>query len=300
MVTDPTHTSKGSVPFKLQGYTFHTHYRIYGNIRSRRPLVALHGGPGVMSAYMEPFTHLLPRFNIPVVLYDQLGCGASLPLPGTPERKALDELGKDPAKFWTTELFMSELDNLLKALSLSENFDLLGHSWGGMLAAAYTIHYQPQGLKNLVLADTLARIQDWVDASVMMLISPEFNFPKENRNVIKFAEKHPDAKQSMTPEEYSKVENANVDLKSEAYQQSLDLFLRKFVLRIDPWPESWNRALEGLAGSPVGEAASVLKVSGDFNSSHNMLDMELPGAFVTAISRIGIFVKTFTRSRPEH
>ena len=33
--------------------------------------------------------------------------------------------------FLGPELFMDELDNLTKALGIHEDFDLLGHSWGG-------------------------------------------------------------------------------------------------------------------------------------------------------------------------
>ncbi|EEB87993.1 hypothetical protein MPER_14430, partial [Moniliophthora perniciosa FA553] len=36
-----------------------------------------------------------------------------------------------PAEFWTVDLYNDELDNLLKYLGIRENFDLLGHSWGG-------------------------------------------------------------------------------------------------------------------------------------------------------------------------
>jgi len=57
--------------------------------------------------------------RIPVILYDQLGIGASSHYPGVP---------KD---FWVPELFMDELDNLTRALGIHEDFDLLGHSWGG-------------------------------------------------------------------------------------------------------------------------------------------------------------------------
>jgi len=244
----PSPTSAGWVPFDVAGQTFETHYRIYGDIKSKRPLVAVHGGPGIPSAYMEPFTQLATQFGIPVVLYDQFGCGASLPKSGPPKEK-LDELLKDHA-FWKPDLFMKELDNLVKHLKIDSEFDLLGHSWGGMLVAGYAIHYQPAGLKNLVLADTSARVQDWVDSTLKILNWP--SFPRANRNAIKFAEGHSDAESSMSAEEYAGLKKAGITLKSKEYQDSLGVFLKTFVLRVDPWPESWYRALAGSEESKVG------------------------------------------------
>jgi pimeloyl-ACP methyl ester carboxylesterase len=54
-----------------------------------------------------------------VILYDQIGNGASSHRPDAPK------------EFWVPELFMDELDNLTKALGIYDDFDLLGQSWGG-------------------------------------------------------------------------------------------------------------------------------------------------------------------------
>jgi len=61
----------------------------------------------------------LDSFRIPVIFYDQIGNGESSHCSGVPKQ------------FWTPELFMDELDNLLHALEIYEDFDLLGQSWGG-------------------------------------------------------------------------------------------------------------------------------------------------------------------------
>lgn len=78
-------------------------------------------------------------------MYDQLGCGRSTHLP---EKKG-DE------SFWTIKLFLLELDNLLSHLGIQDDYDLLGQSWGGDLAADYAI-LQPKGSKRLVLASAPA------------------------------------------------------------------------------------------------------------------------------------------------
>jgi len=61
----------------------------------------------------------LDSFRIPVIFYDQIGNGEPSHCSGVPKQ------------FWTPELFMEELDNLLHALEIYEDFDLLGQSWGG-------------------------------------------------------------------------------------------------------------------------------------------------------------------------
>lgn len=54
--------------------------------------------------------------------YDQIGCGRSTHLP--------EKLGDEA--FWSVELFVRELDNLIYYLGLRETgFHLLGQSWGG-------------------------------------------------------------------------------------------------------------------------------------------------------------------------
>ena len=67
---------------------------------------------------------LYTQFDIPLILYDQIGNGLSTHLP---EKKGDEE-------FWTEDLFHRELENLLAALKLDESgYDLIGHSWGGMM-----------------------------------------------------------------------------------------------------------------------------------------------------------------------
>lgn len=147
---------------------------------------------------------------------------------------------------------MDESENLVEYLGIREGYDLLGHSWGGMLAAQYAATFRSKGLKHLILADSLARMGDWVEGSMRLLDEPGFRFPRQCRNVIKFAEKHPGVEDSMFPEEYEKLKTDGVDLESEEYRAALSVFMKMFVLRIDPWPESWNRALGGAEASPVG------------------------------------------------
>jgi pimeloyl-ACP methyl ester carboxylesterase len=78
-------------------------------------------------------------------MYDQIGCGRSTRLP--------EKLGD--GSFWTIDLFLAELENLLSHLEIQDDYDLLGQSWGGCLASELAVR-QPKGLKKLILANSLA------------------------------------------------------------------------------------------------------------------------------------------------
>ena len=49
----------------------------------------------------------------------------------------------------------------------------------------------------------------------------------------------------------SELKKANVSLESMEYQESIGIFLKMFNLRLDPWPESWNKAFASAAKCPA-------------------------------------------------
>lgn len=137
------------------GKTCRTWYKIFGDLKSGvRPLIALHGGPGFGHNYLLSLQDLTAKHGIPVLFYDQIGCGKSTHLP---EKKG-------DGSFWTVDLFLSELDNLLQKLGIQESYDVYGNSWGGMLGAEHAIR-QPRGLNRLVIGDSPASMADWVNAA---------------------------------------------------------------------------------------------------------------------------------------
>ncbi|KIJ63974.1 hypothetical protein HYDPIDRAFT_91084 [Hydnomerulius pinastri MD-312] len=128
------------------GQTYVTWYTIYGDLsaRGKTPLVVLHGGPGMSHDYMLSLAALAAGDDArPVIFYDQIG-NAKSPCQDN-----------EPETFWTIDLFIDELLNLVNHLNIQNSFDVLGHSWGGMLAAELIIRRQPAGLKHVILADTL-------------------------------------------------------------------------------------------------------------------------------------------------
>jgi L-proline amide hydrolase len=132
-------TSTGTAPFR--GYE--TWYRVTGDLAApMTPLVVVHGGPGFTHDYVLSLSELAATGR-PIVHYDQLGCGNSTRLP-------------DQARdFWTVSLFLDELDNLLSALGINDDYHLLGQSWGGMLGAEHALR-QPRGLRSLILSNAPA------------------------------------------------------------------------------------------------------------------------------------------------
>lgn len=135
----------------------HTWYRITEDERPSTepvvPLIVLHGGPGCTHHYLLSLTDLTQP-NRPVVHYDQLGNGLSTHLPSA------------PSEFWSVGLFIDELSNLLDHLGY-ERYDLLGQSWGGMLAAEYAT-LRPTGLRNLIIADAPASMPLWLSAAAKL------------------------------------------------------------------------------------------------------------------------------------
>jgi L-proline amide hydrolase len=137
-------SAKGWVPFREH----RTWYRVTGSLQSGRPaVVVVHGGPGSTHDYLLGMCSLAEN-GWPVVHYDQIGNGGSSHLPGA------------DARFWTPELFLEELDNLLRRLSVADNYVLFGHSWGGMLSARHAA-LRPPGLRGLVVANAPASYPLW-------------------------------------------------------------------------------------------------------------------------------------------
>lgn len=132
-----------------------TWYRITGDLESAMtPLVVVHGGPGCTHDYLLALASLAESGR-PVVHYDQLGAGRSTHLP---------DRGSD---FWTVELFLDELDNLLTSLGISDGYHLLGQSWGGMLSSEHAIR-SPRGLKSLILSNSPASMKLWASEAKVL------------------------------------------------------------------------------------------------------------------------------------
>jgi len=134
---------------------YETWYRVTGSLESTMtPLVVAHGGPGCSHDYLLSLA-ALARSGRPIVHYDQLGGGRSTLLPD-----------KDPS-FWTVDLFLDELENLLTFLGINDRYQLLGQSWGGMLGAEHAIR-RPKGLEKLILSNSPASMELWASEAKIL------------------------------------------------------------------------------------------------------------------------------------
>jgi L-proline amide hydrolase len=147
----PAATTEGFAPFR----EYHTWYRITGDLSSGlTPLVVAHGGPGATHHYVLSIASVAETGR-PVIHYDQLGSGQSTHL------TTRDEM------FWTVDLFLAELDNLLVHLGIADNYYFLGQSWGGMLGAEHGIR-QPAGLRGLVLSNSPSAMSLWLSEAARL------------------------------------------------------------------------------------------------------------------------------------
>ena len=148
-ILEPSRT--GAVDFR----GWRTWYRVTGDLgAAKTPLVVLHGGPGAAHNYTLRIAGIAAQGRA-VIHYDQLGIGNSTHLP---------DRGAD---FWTVQLFLDELDNLLTTLGIAENYHVLGQSWGGMLAAEHAVR-RPAGLRGLVIANSPASMELWLSEAARL------------------------------------------------------------------------------------------------------------------------------------
>jgi L-proline amide hydrolase len=188
---------EGKAPFTIDGITStcYTWYKVFGDLTdsTKTALFLLHGGPAAGHEYLLSLNSL----SEPAILYDQLGCGQSTELP---------EKSKD-RDFWTPELFCNELDNLIRHLGLENRpIDVLGHSWGGMLATEWASDpSRAANLRHLVLYGVPASMelhvkgmtkvveglpQDAQEAIWIGLQTKDFTSPEFQNAMIVFSQKH--------------------------------------------------------------------------------------------------------------
>jgi L-proline amide hydrolase len=206
-----THTVReGYAPFR----NWQTWYRVTGDLNAGKPpLVVLHGGPGVPHNYLLRLAALAETGRA-VIHYDQIGCGNSTHLP---------DKGPD---FWQVPLLVEELDNLLRHLGIQGSYHLLGQSWGGMLGAEHAVT-QPPGLRSLVIADSPASMELWVqEANKLRALLP------------------PAVEATLLAHEAAGTTD------SDAYNNAVQVFYDRHLCRV-PWPEELTASFAAMTADPT-------------------------------------------------
>jgi proline iminopeptidase len=129
------------IPIATPLGTFKVWTKRVGNNPGLKVLL-LHGGPGGTHDFFEAVDSFFPAAGVEYYYYDQLGSGRS----------------ENPAdsSMWDLSRFVDEVEQVRSALHLEpDNFVLLGHSWGGILAMEYALAHGEQ-LKGLVISNMMS------------------------------------------------------------------------------------------------------------------------------------------------
>ncbi|KAL2152023.1 hypothetical protein VTH82DRAFT_5207 [Thermothelomyces myriococcoides] len=216
--------TEGKIPFdapNAAGQPAETWYKIVGDLDSPTPpLIVLHGGPGAGHHYLVSLTDLYEKYKIPILFYDQVGCGNSTHF----------RARKGDTSFWTFELYYAELDNLIDHFKLREKgFFLLGHSWGGVLAGAYASRTpSPVGLRKLVNVSGPASTPLYLEGCRRLIAQ----LPQDVRETLEAC-------------------NRRGDHESSEYEQAAAVFSRRHACHLDPYPEPVASAYANMKDDPT-------------------------------------------------
>lgn len=206
-----------------EGYiSFRDHQVWYRSVEpneasGKLPLLCLHGGPGIPHDYLQPL-EAIAQTGRRVVFYDQLGCGNS-------------DRAKN-ADLYSIDWFKDELVAIRRELGL-EQIHLFGQSWGGCLALEHALS-QATGLASLVLANTPASVQQFVDQAYGLMNE----LPADIKEMI---HKHETAGTTQDPE----------------YKQAIEVFSHCFLCRLDPYPSCLTAAYSK-AGTEFRGAGKII------------------------------------------
>jgi proline iminopeptidase len=183
----------------------------YGN-NPKIKLLLLNGGPGMSHEYFECMESFLPKEGVEFIYYDQLGTGFSD--------------NPNDTTMWDLPRYVEEVEQVRVALNLDKNnFYLLGHSWGGILAMQYTLKYQ-NNLKGLIISNMMASCPKYGEYSKVL--------EKQMNPEVLITIKDLEAKKDYANPKYMELLMAN--------------FYNKHILRlpVQDWPEPVNRAFSRL------------------------------------------------------
>ena len=200
------------IPIITPKGTFNVWTKRVGNNPTVKVLL-LHGGPAATHEYFEAFDSFLPAAGVEYYYYDQLGSFYS----DQPDDDSLYDLPR----------FVEEVEQVRQALELArDNFYLLGHSWGGILATEYALKYQ-QHLKGLIISNMMSSVPDYVEYANRVLMP------------------------AMDPQVLAELQEleARKEFKNPRYMELLmPAHYEKHVLRrpAADWPDPVNRAFAHL------------------------------------------------------
>lgn len=141
-------------------------------IGSGEPIVIVHGGPGMEHTYFLPqLLSLASKYRL--IFYDQRGSGRS-------------PVDVDPSSMNMNQ-FVEDLDSI-RAFFKIDKMNLMGHSFGGLIAMRYAVKY-PDRLQRLMLINPSPQTSYWRDSSFsMMELRDDEKTTKEKKEILASAE----------------------------------------------------------------------------------------------------------------
>ena len=185
------------------------------------PVVVLHGGPGMAHNYLRRLEDLA-KGGREVILYDQIGCGRSSHHPDA------------PAAAWTVDVFVGELDALIRHWDLADGFHLLGQSWGGMFGPEYILAHPEAPIASLTLLNSPASMPAWAAGTRRLL-------EKLPAHVQETIARH----------------EADGTFQDPRYQEAVGLFYAQYLCRIDPMPIDVQESFTQLDADPSVYSAMI-------------------------------------------
>ncbi|MDY0395826.1 proline iminopeptidase-family hydrolase [Virgibacillus halophilus] len=208
-------------------------------ILEKPPVIILHGGPGSSHYSMQGLKTLAAERT--VIFYDQLGCGKSA-------RPADTSL-------WHIDRFVQELGQVKDAIGLKE-FDILGHSWGTTLAAAYYFA-SPAGVRKIIFSSPCLSAPIWANDQEKNIAK----LPIDVRIALKTGEKFGTTS-------------------TQEYKNATEVFNKHFVCRLDPKPDFLNKGKQ--YANP--EVYNFMWGPSEFHVKGNLKEID----FTSRLKRIGI------------
>jgi len=198
---------KGDVEATVKANAYDLFYEIYGKDGKKGTIFCLHGGPGGTLDDFQPLI-ALSNFGYKVIMYNQMGSHKSQ----VPKNKSL----------LTVEHYVEEVEALRLALDLGK-INIIGQSWGGMLAMAYALKYQ---------SNLKCMITNGGPASVPLCLSEmtkrKLELPVEVQKTLQ------------------KYEGES-DYENPEYKHATEIYYRNFLCRLPQWPSELLYAMQHLS-----------------------------------------------------
>ena len=198
---------------KTDGYILtngiNTYYKIMGE---GEPIIVVHGGPGMAHNYLVPkFSRLAKNYKL--VFYDQRACGKTN--------------GEEYPAQITINNLVKDLKDLIGELGV-EKINLVGQSFGGLIALNYAIKHQ-NNLKSLIILESAPASSEYEDEFENTIMERLNKKEKEKQLRLKNSEKFKNLHTETHIEYYLSLFKAYFYDKSYHKELNFNYFTKKML-----------------------------------------------------------------------